>query len=196
MGAMFVYSFPEGLHCSSYITHIAKLVTEEVYNVVADTHVPDTALARCPLTVIDGCGDMMLQVPQCLPSHGLVWGWVRSSANCFALTNFLLNDVPVRLTNLKIGRDVPALDDIGEPGVVQLVWEPDNPEKLLVLLSSGSNICTDSTNSWSLPNGGITRTAGSEDFGTRTLLFELSIGLRHLSKPLTFSLILSTIVLG
>ena len=77
-----------------------------------------------------------------------------------------------------------------------LVWELDNPEKLLVLLSSGSNLCTDSINSWSLPNVEITRTAGSGDFGTRTLLFELSSGLRHLSKPLTFSLILSTIVLG
>ena len=75
------------------------------------------------------------------------------------MTNFLLNDVPVRLTNLKIGRDVPALDDIGEPGVFSLVWEPDNPEKLLVLLSSGSNLCIDSTNSWSLPNVEITRTA-------------------------------------
>ena len=77
------------------------------------------------------------------------------------MTNFLLNDVPVRLTNLKIGRDAPALDDIGEPGVFPLVWEPDNPEKLLVLLSSGSNLCTDSTNSWSLPNVEITRTAGN-----------------------------------
>ena len=74
-------------------------------------------------------------------------GFVRSSANCFALTNFLRKDVPVFLTNLKIGCWGPAEDEIRELVMLALADELEVPVKLLVLLRVGSTLFTDSTRS-------------------------------------------------
>ena len=113
---------------------------------------PDTDLALCSFTVTDGSVDIRLHVPQWLLPHSLVCGWVMSSTNCFALTNYFLSDVPVFLTNLKIG--FWRVDDVEimELEMLAFVVELDIPEKLLVLLRAGSNLCTESSRSWSLPD--------------------------------------------
>ena len=102
-------------------------------------------------------------------------GLVRSSANCLALTNFLRREVPVFLTNLKIGCGGGAVDEMREPVMFALADELEVSVKLFVLLRVGSILLTDSTKSWSLPKVDMTRTAGSGDLGTRMLLLELAL---------------------
>ena len=101
---------------------------------------PVTDLARCPLIFTDGSVEIRLQVPQWLLPQGLVCGFVRSSTNCLASTNFLRRDVPVFLTNLKIGCGGAAEDKIRDPMMLALADELEVPVKLLVLLRVGSTL--------------------------------------------------------